>query len=97
MDRLPPSAPLTLPQGTLSHMGPETILQNRITKASDVYAFGITLWELFTGARPFAGVPTLLLAQKVSETGLRPQFPSWAPPEYAQLAQDCWAQEPRER
>lgn len=32
--------------GTLSHMAPETQLKRRVTKASDVYSFGITLWEL---------------------------------------------------
>ncbi len=30
----------------MSHMAPETQLHKRVTKASDVYGFGITLWEL---------------------------------------------------
>jgi serine/threonine protein kinase len=36
-------------------MAPETQLQRRITKASDVYSFGITLWELLTGGHAFKG------------------------------------------
>ena len=36
-----------------THMAPEILLEGRISKAADVYAFGITLWELFTGGRPF--------------------------------------------
>jgi len=30
-------------QGTLSHMPPETLLHQRLSKASDVYSFGITV------------------------------------------------------
>jgi serine/threonine protein kinase len=33
----------------MSHMAPEVMLQGRISKAADVYSFGITLWDLFTG------------------------------------------------
>jgi serine/threonine protein kinase len=40
---------LLLPQGTMSHMAPEVMLQGRISKAADVYSFGISLWDLFTG------------------------------------------------
>lgn len=43
------------PQGTISHMAPETQLEHRVTMASDVYSFGITLWELFTGGHAFKG------------------------------------------
>ena len=31
----------------MSHMAPEVMMQGRISKSADVYAFGITLWELF--------------------------------------------------
>ena len=30
-------------QGTMTHMAPEIMLEGRISKAADVYAFGITL------------------------------------------------------
>jgi serine/threonine protein kinase len=42
-------------QGTLTHMAPELLLQGRASKASDVYAFGILMWELATGRRAFSG------------------------------------------
>jgi serine/threonine protein kinase len=43
-------------QGTLTHMAPELLLHGRASKASDVYAFGILLWELVTGLRAFQGM-----------------------------------------
>jgi serine/threonine protein kinase len=38
-------------------MAPELLHHGRVSKASDVYAFGIMLWELITGLRAFADVP----------------------------------------
>lgn len=42
-------------QGTMSHMAPEALLRGHISKAADVYSFGITLWELFTGCHAYHG------------------------------------------
>jgi len=36
-------------------MAPEVLLDGRVSKAADVYAFGITLWELFTAGQPYKG------------------------------------------
>jgi serine/threonine protein kinase len=42
----------------MSHMAPEALLHGHISKAADVYAYGITLWELFTGGQAYQGDPT---------------------------------------
>jgi serine/threonine protein kinase len=34
----------------MTHMAPETLMSGQISRASDVYAYGIMLWELYTGA-----------------------------------------------
>lgn len=36
-------------------MAPEALLHGRISKAADMYSFGITLWELFTGGQAYQG------------------------------------------
>jgi serine/threonine protein kinase len=46
-------------QGTMSHMAPEALLRGHISKAADVYSFGITLWELFTGCHAYFGKAAL--------------------------------------
>lgn len=53
-------------QGTLTHMAPEVMTSGRISKAADVYSFGILLWELYTGRHPFVGLPKAMLAHKVT-------------------------------
>ena len=41
--------------GTLSHTAPEVLLGERADERSDVWALGVMLYELSTGALPFAG------------------------------------------
>jgi serine/threonine protein kinase len=37
----------------MTHMAPETLMSGQISRASDVYAYGIMLWELYTGGTGF--------------------------------------------
>jgi serine/threonine protein kinase len=39
--------------GTVTHAAPELLSEGRLTKSSDVFAFGMLLWELVTGDRLF--------------------------------------------
>lgn len=41
--------------GTPFYMAPEQILGKEVTHLADIYAFGILLFELFTGVRPIKG------------------------------------------
>eukprot|EP00798_Chlamydomonas_sp_ICE-L_P005108 gene5108-34910_t len=50
--------------GTPSHMAPELMLKGHMSKAADTYAFGVTLWELFTMDSAFQGIPPALLGHK---------------------------------
>jgi len=40
-------------------MSPEVLLEGRVSKAADVYAFGITMWELFTAGHAYKGAVSL--------------------------------------
>ena len=42
-------------------------MEGKISKAADVYAFGITLWELYTGGSPFSQVPRALLGHLITK------------------------------
>lgn len=81
-------------------MSPEVVLHGHISKASDVCAYGVLLFELITGQRAFAGTPTPLLAHAVAVGGLRPVWPAGVARELrplCRLAEACWAQEPAGR
>ncbi|EFJ44676.1 hypothetical protein VOLCADRAFT_95120 [Volvox carteri f. nagariensis] len=84
-------------QGTLTHMAPELLLHGRMSKAGDVYAFGVTLWELFTGGNPFQGIPRALLGHQIAQEHRRPAFPPFVPEAYVRLAEECWADRPEDR
>jgi serine/threonine-protein kinase len=40
--------------GTPGYMSPEQVRGDPVTKSIDIYAFGVVLWELFTGERAFS-------------------------------------------
>ncbi|KAF6252064.1 hypothetical protein COO60DRAFT_1673833 [Scenedesmus sp. NREL 46B-D3] len=61
-------------RGTLTHMSPELLLHGRASRASDVYAYGILLWDLATGQRAFEDVPKVLLGAAVVRDRLRPAW-----------------------
>lgn len=42
----------TLPAGTLGYLAPEAISSGKVSKASDIYSFGVVALEIATGRRP---------------------------------------------
>lgn len=76
--------------GTWTHMSPEILMEGKQGKAADVYAFGITLWELFTGQKAFDKIPKMTLGHRVVFENIRPAFPPNTPAGYRMLAERCW-------
>ncbi|MFM8285756.1 MAG: protein kinase domain-containing protein, partial [Planctomycetaceae bacterium] len=55
-------------KGTRSYMAPEQILRKPLSFQVDMYAFGITLFEMLTGQPPFTGsTPNDLLMRHIQE------------------------------
>lgn len=78
----------------MTHMAPETLMHGQVSRASDVFAYGILLWELYTGEQAYKGVPRALLGHKITKQGMRPEFPVDAPFDYQFLACRCWETNP---
>ncbi|KAG2453164.1 hypothetical protein HYH02_002489 [Chlamydomonas schloesseri] len=85
--------------GTLAYMAPETLLNGHVSRASDVYSFGILLYELYSGETAYKDVPKALLGHAITKDNLRPVFPPalGAPFEYQLLACRCWESNPEIR
>ena len=76
---------------------PEGLAYQRFSTKSDVWAFGILLWEIVTfGASPY---PTVELSgvYALLERGYRMEKPTDCPDDVYQLMRDCWQWEPSER
>lgn len=73
--------------GTLAYMAPEQEM-GRAEEASDIFAFGVTMYEMATGELPFRG-PNFL-AQKEERVFESPRklVPSM-PPEFAKIIERC--------
>lgn len=83
--------------GTVTHMAPELLSEGANSSAADVYAFGIMMWELYTGCQVFNDLSKVQVMNGVVLHNLRPQFPKHCPTWYARLARSCWAAKPQSR
>ncbi len=62
-------------QGTRTYMAPEQIRGTKLGPYTDIYNFGVTLFELLTGRTPFAGfTPNDLLKKHISEPAPPPSM-----------------------
>jgi serine/threonine protein kinase len=69
---------------------PECYLKKEFTSASDVWSFGIVLYELFTfGEIPYKGMSNSQVMEKVPE-GFRLSRPENCPENVYYLMQSCW-------
>ncbi|KAB7494224.1 Vascular endothelial growth factor receptor 1 [Armadillidium nasatum] len=77
-------------------MAPEAIQQKVFSIQSDVWAYGITLWEMFTlGNTPYPGIPLNQEFTIALENGMRMEKPKYCNEEI--LLQNCWRLNPVER
>jgi serine/threonine protein kinase/tetratricopeptide (TPR) repeat protein len=54
--------------GTLAYLPPETLQGNRIDERGDMWAFGVMLYEMLSGRRPFDGDSTAMLLSNILMT-----------------------------
>ena len=58
---------------------------------ADVYSFGIILWELNSGKKPFDGLNREMFYERVVHGGERPPLNKKWPEELKKLMTDCWS------
>uniref|UniRef100_A0A8C0R8W7 Mitogen-activated protein kinase kinase kinase n=1 Tax=Canis lupus dingo TaxID=286419 RepID=A0A8C0R8W7_CANLU len=83
--------------GTYAWMAPEVIKSSLFSKGSDIWSYGVLLWELLTGEVPYRGIDGLAVAYGVAVNKLTLPIPSTCPEPFAKLMKECWQQDPHIR
>src|SRR5437764_8785996 len=76
--------------GVIPYLAPEALSKKPYTRESDIYSFGMIMWEHTTGKKPFHDRPHnhLLIADILK--GERPQVTDDTPEFYTELMKRCW-------
>jgi serine/threonine protein kinase len=85
-------------RGTALYMAPEYLAESTgATQASDVFAFGMTMWKVFHPLSCEGMGDTATHISKNFDAGRRPTISDSLPTGLAELIASCWAQDARDR
>ncbi|XP_022046148.1 high affinity nerve growth factor receptor [Acanthochromis polyacanthus] len=78
-------------------MPPESIMYRKFTTESDIWSFGVVLWEIFTyGKQPWYQLSNSEAIECITQ-GRELERPRTCPKEVYLLMQGCWQREPQQR
>lgn len=103
LDSISTDGPLLPPEeiiGTVAYAAPEVLRGARPSPASDMYSFGILLWQVKTRELPFAREHPHVIIYKVAHYGCRPVFINdgdGVSSSYSEIARLCWDRNPSKR
>ena len=84
--------------GTAAYMAPEQASGKPVDKRADVWAFGVVLYEMLTGARPFVGDDmSKTLAHVIAIDPDWGALPKSVPPVLGTFLRGCLAKNPKQR
>src|SRR5437762_3372592 len=83
--------------GVIPYLAPEVLSKKPYTMESDIYSFGMIMWELTTGKKPFHDRPHNHILISDILNGERPQITDDTPEFYAELMKRCWDHDPESR
>ncbi len=85
--------------GTPYYMAPEQVTGEQVTEQVDVYAFGVMLFELVTGAKPISGDTVERIFYSILNEPLKldPLYNAGAPQALCDLVARCTAKRPGDR
>ncbi|KAK1424542.1 hypothetical protein QVD17_19872 [Tagetes erecta] len=72
-------------------MAPEILRNEHVDEKSDVYSYGVVLWEITTGKIPWENLNSMQVIGAVGFTNQRLDVPDDVDPHWASLIQSCWS------
>ena len=82
--------------GPIKWMAPESLKYKEYSKKSDVWSFGVVVWEIVAREEPFKGEELMDLALKIRDKGYSLPIPD-CEPIFKLIMANCFKQEPQER
>jgi len=91
--RMTASSPLPI-----KWMAPESLNDGLFTTGSDLWAFGIVLYEIATfGRLPYPGLENMEVAELVMNEDYRMDEPRGCPPGFYKIMTECWEEDAEDR
>ncbi|OIS96439.1 hypothetical protein A4A49_36467 [Nicotiana attenuata] len=82
-------------KGTPQWMAPEVLRSEPSNEKSDLYSFGVILWELATGKLPWDNFNSMQVIGAVGFMNQRLDIPEDVHPQWASIIESCWHSEPQ--
>jgi len=87
--------------GTAAYMPPERLREEQSDEKTDVFSFGVMLWELLTRKIPWEGLTNIQIVARVGYAAeflpLPDSIPKGCPPGIISMIKDCWEPYPIKR
>ncbi|CAG8493781.1 15574_t:CDS:2, partial [Racocetra fulgida] len=71
----------------------QSCAQKSITQKSNIYSFGVLLWQISSGKTPYASIPYGIRVARII-SGIREEAIHKTPQKYFELYQKCWEDDP---
>lgn len=80
-------------------LAPEILRGEEYDEKSDVYSYGLILWELYTNSDPYSEYNTTFSfeLEDLIKRGARPTIPEDVPDDFYCLIEACWCESPQRR
>jgi hypothetical protein len=83
--------------GPIRWIAPESIEKQVYSKKSDVWMFGVLIYEIVVQCEPHVDIDPNQVATLIRDKGLTPMIPNDCPQKLQQLMEMCWKKQPDQR
>jgi serine/threonine protein kinase len=83
--------------GPLKWMAPESLRSREYSKKSDVWSFGVVVWEIVTRQEPYKDEDLMDLGLKIRDEGHSLPISDDTEPIFKHIMESCFKKEPQDR